>query len=75
MDKLPAATDKITAVVRFLQTNNSYSLTVNPGPGEPISNFILQRKAAHCEYFASAAVIMLRAAGRPDPLRFRLLRP
>ena len=56
---------KITAVVRFLQTNNSYSLTVNPGPGEPISNFILQRKAAHCEYFASAAVVMLRAAGVP----------
>ena len=56
---------KITAVVRFLQTNNAYSLTVNPGPGEPISSFILQRKAAHCEYFASAAVIMLRAAGVP----------
>ena len=56
---------KITAVVRFLQTNNSYSLTVNPGPGEPISSFILQRKAAHCEYFASAAVVMLRAAGVP----------
>ena len=51
--------------MRFLQTNNSYSLTVNPGAGEPISNFILQRKAAHCEYFASAAVIMLRAAGVP----------
>ncbi len=64
-DKLPAAADKITAVVRFLQTNNSYSLTVNPGTGEPISNFILQRKAAHCEYFASAAVIMLRAARVP----------
>ena len=61
--KTPA--DKITAVVRFLQTNNAYSLTVNPGPGEPISNFILQRKAAHCEYFASAAVVMLRAAGVP----------
>lgn len=61
--KTPA--DKITAMVRFLQRNNSYSLTVDPGPGEPISNFILQRKAAHCEYFASAAVVMLRAAGVP----------
>lgn len=64
-DKLPVPTDKITAIVKFLQTNNAYSLTVNPGQGEPISNFILQRKAAHCEYFASAAVIMLRAAGVP----------
>ncbi len=56
---------KITALVRFLQANNSYSLTVNPGPGEPISGFVLGRKAAHCEYFASAAVVMLRAAGVP----------
>ncbi len=64
-DKFPASQDKITVLVRFLQTNNSYSLTVDPGPGEPISNFVLQRKAAHCEYFASAAVILLRAAGVP----------
>lgn len=64
-DPCQTPADKIAALVRFLQTNNSYSLTVDPGPGEPISNFILQRKAAHCEYFASAAVVMLRAAGIP----------
>ncbi len=51
---------KIDAVEHFLRTNNAYSLTVSPGAGEPISNFILQRKAAHCEYFASAAVVLLR---------------
>ncbi len=56
---------KIDAIIRFLGTNNSYSLTVNPGSGEPISNFVLQHKSAHCEYFASAAVVMLRAAGVP----------
>ena len=56
---------RIAAVVRFLQTNNHYSLTVNPGPGEPISSFLLQHKSAHCEYFASAAVILLRALGVP----------
>jgi len=56
---------KIDAIVRFLGTNNQYSLTVNPGSGEPISNFVLQHKSAHCEYFASAAVVMLRAAGVP----------
>ena len=64
-DSQQAPGDKITAIVRFLRTNNTYSLTVDPGAGEPISNFILQKKAAHCEYFASAAVIMLRAAGLP----------
>ena len=57
--------DKIEAVTEFLRRNNRYSLTVNPGPGDPISNFILQRKAAHCEYFASAAVVLLRALGVP----------
>jgi hypothetical protein len=58
-------TQKIAAVIGFLHTNNKYSLTVNPGPGEPISNFILQHKSAHCEYFASSAVILLRAIGLP----------
>jgi hypothetical protein len=57
--------DKIEAVTQFLYRNNRYSLTVNPGPGDPISNFVLQRKAAHCEYFASAAVVLLRALGVP----------
>ncbi len=57
--------DKIEAVIEFLHRNNHYSLTVNPGQGDPISNFILQRKAAHCEYFASAAVVLLRALGVP----------
>ena len=57
--------DKIKAVTLFLERNNRYSLTVNPGSGDPISNFILQRKSAHCEYFASAAVVLLRALGVP----------
>ena len=56
---------KIAAVVAFLHRNNRYSLTVAPGPGEPVSDFILAHKAAHCEYFASAAVILLRALGVP----------
>lgn len=56
---------KVDAVLRFLGINNRYSLSVNPGSGEPVSNFILQHKSAHCEYFASAAVVMLRAAGVP----------
>lgn len=57
--------EKIQAVVRFLGRNNRYSLTVNPGAGDPISNFILERKSAHCEYFASAATVLLRALGVP----------
>ena len=57
--------DKISAVIRFLHQNNRYSLTVAPGPGEPVSDFILHRRAAHCEYFASAATLLLRGMGVP----------
>jgi len=60
--------DKVDAVEKFLLRNNTYSLTVDAGAGEPISSFILQRKSAHCEYFASAAVILLRA--RDVPTRY-----
>ena len=63
--RLTRPQDKIEAVVEFLHRNNRYSLTVRPGSGDPISNFLLQRKAAHCEYFASAAVVLLRALGVP----------
>ena len=62
---LTTPTEKIDAAVRFLLRNNQYSLTTDAGAGEPISNFILQRKSAHCEYFASAAVILLRSMGVP----------
>lgn len=62
---LAGPSEKIEAVEKFLLRNNAYSLTTNPGAGEPISNFILERKSAHCEYFASAAVILLRGLNVP----------
>ncbi|MEO8348519.1 MAG: transglutaminase domain-containing protein, partial [Acidobacteriota bacterium] len=33
------------------------------GSGEPLVNFLLRSKAGHCEYFASAAAMMLAARG------------
>lgn len=56
---------KADAVQRFFLQNFQYSLTIHPGPGDPVSRFILERKAAHCEFFASGAVLMLRAVGLP----------
>jgi protein-glutamine gamma-glutamyltransferase len=32
---------------------------------DPVEDFVLNRKAGHCEYFASALVLMLRAVGVP----------
>lgn len=55
----------VGAVETYLTRHHEYSLSTNPGEGDPISNFLLERKAAHCEYFASAAVILLRCLGVP----------
>lgn len=63
----PTATpqEKIAAVTHYLTTHHRYSLSYNPGPGEPIANFLLRGGDAHCEYFASAAAILLRYLGVP----------
>ncbi len=52
-------------VTRFVSGNNTYSLKINPPAGDHISDFILTKRPGHCQYFASAAVMMLRAAGIP----------
>jgi transglutaminase-like putative cysteine protease len=57
--------DKVEAIATYLLTHNKYSYTTQRGREDPVSSFILERKAAHCEYFASAAAIMLRCAGVP----------
>jgi hypothetical protein len=56
---------RLDAIEQYLVTHHSYSLTVDIGKGDPVSNFLLQHKSAHCEYFASAAVILARIAGVP----------
>ncbi len=58
--------DRVIAIESWLETNLSYTLTMeDPGEMEPIDFFLFERKKGHCEYFASAMVIMLRALGIP----------
>lgn len=58
---------KAMAVAEHLVNTHYYSLEANPGPGDPVSDFILhEERAAHCEYFASAAAIMLRCLKVPS---------
>jgi len=61
----PTPAAKAADIQQFFLENFQYSLTIHPGPGDPVSSFILGRQAAHCEFFASGAVLMLRAAGLP----------
>ena len=63
--RLPDPSARVSAVVQYLQSNHRYSLSIRPGPGDPVSVFLLRKLDAHCEYFASAAVILLRCVGVP----------
>jgi transglutaminase-like putative cysteine protease len=57
--------DKARAIESFLKTNFQYSLELKPATGEPLSEFLFENYKGHCEYFASAMVIMLRSIDIP----------
>lgn len=58
----PTQYDKVIAVQRHLLTRYVYSLEMN---GQSLAGFLFDRKAGHCEYFATAMAIMLRTVGIP----------
>ncbi len=45
-----------------------YTLDPPRGTGDPIVHFLLRSRAGHCEFFASAAALMLTARGIPARL-------
>jgi protein-glutamine gamma-glutamyltransferase len=52
-----------------LRMHYGYTLQLpDKTPKDPISNFLFERKQGHCEYFASAMVVMLRSIGIPSRL-------
>jgi hypothetical protein len=60
-------TQILKTVETFFQKKFSYSLLLS-GQGRnstPLSTFLLQTRSGHCEYFATATVLLLRAAGIP----------
>jgi transglutaminase-like putative cysteine protease len=64
---LPPA-QALEAVKRFFADGFRYSTYEPLGTGRAysaIGNFLLRTKAGHCEYFATATVLLLRAAGVP----------
>ncbi len=65
-DGLPNNYDKAVAIERWLETNLTYTLELkDPGRTEPVHFFLFERKKGHCEYFASAFVVLARAVGIP----------
>ncbi len=65
--QLPTSASKAAAVSEFFQKEFSYSLasTKPPRSVDPLSYFLETKHPAHCEYFASATVMILRSAGVP----------
>ena len=57
--------EKIIAIGQYLQENHGYSLTFARGSGDPVNEFLLSDKDAHCQYFAASAVMMMRISGIP----------
>jgi hypothetical protein len=63
----PTWYDKAQAIERYLRDEIPYTLEMQAPPEgqDPIDFFLFDRRAGHCEYFASAMTIMLRAVGVP----------
>ena len=61
----PTQPEKIVAITEYLMNTHSYSLDFARGDGDPVSEFLLSKKSAHCQYFAAGAVMMMRSVGIP----------
>lgn len=46
----------------------SLSMAIHDATIDPVEDFLFNRRAGHCEYFASALTLMLRSAGIPARL-------
>jgi transglutaminase-like putative cysteine protease len=57
----------MAAIRRFFEQGFGYSVTLERPTqlSEPLHEFLLETRTGHCEFFASATVLMLRAAGIP----------
>ncbi|NIP39469.1 MAG: DUF3488 domain-containing transglutaminase family protein, partial [Candidatus Dadabacteria bacterium] len=58
---------KARIIERYLLEEMNYTLTLQSGTKEfPLETFLLEKKEGHCEYFATAMVVLLRLNGIPS---------
>ena len=56
-------------IEEYLRTNLGYTTQLlNERVPDPLANFLFERRKGHCEYFASAMAVMLRALHIPSRL-------
>lgn len=61
--------ERARRIERHLLVDYGYTLEfIGRGGDRPIEHFLLEAKRGHCEYFASAMVLLLRAEGIPARL-------
>lgn len=66
----PAPSSALTTVANYLATHFDYATYFDRprrrrGPQTPLATFLLEERRGHCEYFATAAALLLRKAGIP----------
>ena len=58
--------DQAKLIEAYLRSHYSYTLDLsNTPPTDPLATFLFQRRAGHCEYFATAMTVMMRTLGVP----------
>jgi transglutaminase-like putative cysteine protease len=55
--------DAAKAIESQLQHDYGYTLEMRAGGSDPLADFLFNVKAGHCEYFATAMVVLLRTHG------------
>ncbi len=62
-----APASAVDAIVRWLRDTHRYTLRLpRPAPDvDPVESFLFENPEGHCEYFATATALLLRAAGVP----------
>jgi protein-glutamine gamma-glutamyltransferase len=61
--------DQARALESYLRSHYGYTLDLTgTPPPDPLAYFLFQKRAGHCEYFASAMTVMLRSLGIPARL-------
>ncbi len=57
--------EKAEAIGSHFFTDFQYTLDLPPVDGEPVEAFLFDTRRGHCEYFATAAAVLLRTQGVP----------
>ncbi len=61
----PTPYDKARAIENYFKTEFHYTLDLKGTDGDPLADFLFETREGHCEYFATAMVIMLRTLEIP----------